>query len=98
MTYTFIIINYMTPLIHDFILIQMEIVQIVHGRVHFAKWLPCLLAIFLLHVYMKTIALARTNTTIRGIITIRVNDFFSFEGRVKSSSTKKKNDYSHINI
>jgi hypothetical protein len=74
------IINYMKELINCYILIQIEILQIVHDRVHFAKQLPCLLAIFLLHIYIQTIALARTNTTIEGIITIRViNDIFSSE-------------------
>jgi hypothetical protein len=69
----------MKELINGFILSQMEMLQIVHFRVHFVKQLPCLLAIFRLHIYIQKIALARRNTTIRGIITIRVNDIFPFE-------------------
>jgi hypothetical protein len=37
------IINYMKELINGFILIQMEILQHVHSRVHFEKQLSCLL-------------------------------------------------------
>ena len=46
---------------------------------HYVKKSPCLLAIFLLHIYVEIMVHERTITQIRDTRTIKANDIFPVE-------------------